>query len=87
MLFSPKIIVKLYKRKTFIINNNMDYIQKQPTEELLRMKNKLDKYILNNDYKNAFILFSLYLGKLNYSDRNDMIIYYNNFLERIIDKK
>ena len=65
----------------------MDYIQKQPTEELLRMKNKLDKYILNNDYKNAFILFSLYLGKLNYSDRNDMIIYYNNFLERIIDKK
>jgi hypothetical protein len=87
MLFSPKIIVKLYKRKTFIINNSMEHIQKQPTEELLRMKNKLDKYILNNDYKNAFILFSLYLGKLNYSDRDDMIIYYNNFLERIIDKK
>jgi hypothetical protein len=65
----------------------MDYIQKQQSEELLRMKNKLDKYILNNDYKNAFILFSLYLGKLNFDDRDNMIVYYNNFLERIIDKK
>jgi hypothetical protein len=50
------------------------------SDELTRMKTKINKYIMKNDYENAFFLLIMYLQKLNLEDKEDMIAYYYDFL-------
>jgi len=45
-------------------------------EELLSITNNIDKYLLLNDYENAFAKFLLFIVKLNSNDRDDIIHYY-----------
>jgi hypothetical protein len=48
--------------------------------ELTRMKTKINRYIMKNDYENAFFLLIMYLKKLDPEGREDMIAYYYEFL-------
>lgn len=57
----------------------MDYIEELSIEEKILMKNNIEKYLFKNDYKNAFIMFLIYIARMNLADRDDFIIYFKNF--------
>lgn len=45
----------------------------------------IDKSIKNNDFKKAFFLLILLLGKLDENDKNDVLVYYKHmFLSKNI---
>jgi hypothetical protein len=59
-------------------------------EELLLMKESVEKYLLMNDYENAFTLFLIHVGRLNsIDDRDDFIIYFKNYFRNklFLEKK
>ena len=57
----------------------MDYISYKSIEELLIMKESVEKYLLINDYKNAFTLFLIYTARLNAADREQLITYFYKY--------
>ena len=57
----------------------MDYIEELSIENKIVMKNNIEKYLFKNDYENAFILFLIYIARMNLADRDDFIIYFKKF--------
>lgn len=53
--------------------------ENKPYEEILVMTASIEKYILQNDFENAFLLFLLQISRLNSSDRDNFIIYFKNY--------
>ena len=47
-------------------------------EEINIIADTIEKYLLIDDHKNAFIMFLLHIKRLNNSDRNDLIYYFYN---------
>jgi hypothetical protein len=61
----------------------MDYNNYYENEEtLVETIERIEKYVLENDYKNAFILFLLSIEKLEPNDRDSLIIYFKNFTRK-----
>lgn len=60
----------------------MDYIENKTNEELYLIVESIDKYLLINDYENAFIFFLIQIARMNSLDRDDLIRYfYKKFIE------
>jgi hypothetical protein len=57
----------------------MDYIENKSLEEMTQIVENINKYLLANDYENAFAMFLLQMGRLNSLDRTDLIKYFNNY--------
>jgi hypothetical protein len=54
-------------------------------EEIHIIADTIEKYLLIDDYENAFIMFLLYIKRLNNSDKDDLICYfYNKFAKKNI---
>jgi hypothetical protein len=60
----------------------MDRHENVPYEEIIRMKNKIEKYILKNDYENALDLFLFYMLKLNSVDRDIIIEQFSAYFKK-----
>jgi len=69
----------------------MDYIDKKDKgdkDEKDKIIQCIDNYLEINDYESAFIYFLLLMGKLNFTDRDDIIHYYNaRIREKFFSKK
>ena len=57
----------------------MDYLESKTNNELLEITKNIEKYILSNNYENAFFLFLHNLSNLNNDNRDEIIIYFKNF--------
>lgn len=55
---------------------NIDY---KSSEEMLKIIETVQKYLLINDYKNAFYIFLLHTDRMNSVDKTDMIKYFKNY--------
>lgn len=59
----------------------MDYNDCTSEDELLLMKDSIEKYLLINDYENAFALFLIHIGRLNsIDDRDSFIMYFKKYI-------
>lgn len=54
----------------------MDYFSRVTEEEFLQMIEHVEKHVIENDYEKAFVLFLLYIGRLDTDDRDSFIIYF-----------
>jgi hypothetical protein len=66
----------------------MDYIDETDKDELDNITQCIDSYLQINDYENAFVYLFLLIGRLNVTDRDDIILYYNAYIrKKYISKK
>ena len=56
----------------------MDIIESKSIEEISTIVETIEKYLLTNDYENAFIIFLLHIKRLNNLDRDELICYFYN---------
>jgi len=61
----------------------MDYFSRVTEEELLQMIEDVEKHVIKNDYEKAFVLFLLYIGRLDPDDRDSFIIYFKNLAKKM----
>jgi hypothetical protein len=54
----------------------MDLIECKSAEEICIITENIEKYLLINDYENAFIIFLLHIKRLNNLDRDELIRYF-----------
>lgn len=54
-------------------------IDDKSSEEMLQIIETVQKYLLINDYENAFIFFLLHTDRMNSVDKTDMIKYFKNY--------
>ena len=64
----------------------MYYIDDTRQEELRSMISNVEKYLLENDCENAFIIFLLYLSRLNNNDRDEMLLYFKCYFQQKLRK-
>jgi hypothetical protein len=62
-------------------------IEYKSTEDILIMKESIEKYILQNDFENAFLLFLLQISRLNSIDRDTFIIHFKNYFRKQLQLK
>ena len=53
-------------------NNNNNYLE--------QLRNIIDNSIKKNDYKKAFLLFVIFVGKLDKEEIDNFISYYKTFM-------
>ena len=55
-------------------------------DEIQCMISNVEKYLLENDCENAFIIFLLYLARLNNNDRDEMLLYFKCYFQQKMRK-
>jgi hypothetical protein len=61
----------------------MDYFSRVTEEEFLQMIEDVEKHVIKNDYEKAFVLFLLYIGRLEPIDRDSFIIHFKKLIRKI----
>lgn len=61
-------------------------IENKSSEEMLMIIENIQKYLLVNDYENAFIMFLLHIDRMNYTDKTDVIKYFKNYFMKKCSK-
>ena len=74
------IYLKLYKNNRLYIKI-MDYIEEKSTEEMSTIVKSIEKYLIINEYENAFIMFLLQSNRINFLDRNILIKHFNKYFK------
>ena len=64
----------------------MYYIDDTHPDEIQCMISNIEKYLCENDYENAFIIFLLYLSRLNSNDRDEMLLYFKFYFQQKMRK-
>ena len=59
----------------------MDYIEEKSTEEMSTIVKSIEKYLIINEYENAFIMFLLQSNRINFLDRNILIKHFNKYFK------
>jgi len=57
----------------------MDYIEKKSTEDMLKIIIHIEKYLLDDDYGNAFLMFLLQSERMTSLDREQLIKHFNKY--------
>ena len=57
----------------------MDYIEKKSTEVMLNIIINIEKYLLDDDYGNAFLMFLIQSETMNSLDREQLIKHFNKY--------
>ena len=59
----------------------MDYIEEKSTEEMSTIVKSIEKYLIINEYENAFIMFLLQSNRINFLDINILIKHFNKYFK------
>lgn len=65
----------------------MYYIDDTHPDEMRCMISNVEKYLLENDYENSFIIFLLYLARVNNDDRDEILLYFKYFFQQKLSNK
>lgn len=57
----------------------MYYIENIFSEDMSIIIKNIEKYLLINDYENAFIIFLLHIKRINFLDRDELIRYFHKY--------
>jgi hypothetical protein len=59
----------------------MDYIEEKSSEEMSKIIKNIEKYLITNDYENAFSMFLLHALSINSLDKDILIKYFNKYFK------
>jgi len=57
----------------------MNYAEVLSIEEKTIIYESIEKYLLENDYHNAFHFFIIHISRMNFVDRDELIYYFHNY--------